>query len=144
IYAARSCAWTKEQFKLLEWASAQCAVILEVRRLHRQLLRSNANLDALVRNRTAELQDMVNELEHFSYSITHDLRAPLRAMQGFADMLGEECAGHLSDQSREYLRRLTTAGSRMDRLITDALVYSKTVREELALGAVDAGSLLRG
>lgn len=144
VYARQPQGWTKQQFKLLEWATAHCGLLLEVRRLHQQLVQSNTDLDRLVRERTGELQEMVNELEHFSYSITHDLRAPLRAMHGFAGMLAEECADRLTEQSREYLRRLTTAATRMDRLITDALVYSKTVREELALRPLDPAELLRG
>jgi light-regulated signal transduction histidine kinase (bacteriophytochrome) len=66
----------------------------------------------------------VNELEHFSYSITHDMRAPLRAMQGFAGLLAEECMAGLSEEHRLYLRRIMTATTRMDQLITDALSYS--------------------
>jgi len=144
VYADRPQLWTAYEFKLLEWAAAQCSLILEVRRLHNELLRSNARLDALVTQRTAELQEMVNELEHFSYTITHDLRAPLRAMHGFAGMLADECQGKLDEQSQEYLRRIMTAAQRMDRLITDALAYSKTVREELALAPTEPVRLLRG
>lgn len=144
IYSPHPRAWTKSEFKLLEWAGTQLGVILEIRRLHRQLQQANRDLDGVVRERTAELQEMVNELEHFSYSITHDLRAPLRAMHGFAEMLAEECESHLTDVSREYLRRLTTAAQRMDRLITDALSYSKTVREEVALHPVDPEPLIKG
>lgn len=144
IYAAQPQTWTTHQFRLLEWATAHCGLLVEVRRLQQELRQNNADLDRLVQARTAELQDMVNELEHFSYSITHDLRAPLRAMHGFAGMLAEECAEQLTEQSRDYLRRLTTAATRMDRLITDALVYSKTVREELALRPVNPAELLRG
>ena len=52
-----------------------------------------AELERLVAERTAKLQELVGELEHFSYTITHDMRAPLRAMQGFAEMMAEACGG---------------------------------------------------
>lgn len=136
--------WTKEQFKLVEWMSSQCSLLMDSRRLKQELLQNNAELDALVRSRTADLQELVNELEHFSYTITHDLRAPLRAMHGFAGLLAEECIDALNEQSREYLKRITTAAGRMDRLITDALSYSKVVRHEMPMEPVDVNRLLAG
>lgn len=100
-------------------------------------------LERLVAERTARLQDTVGELEHFSYTITHDMRAPLRAMQGFAGLMLNDCAGLRPDQ-QEYMRRIAGSAERMDELITDALNYSKVVREELELEPVDPGALLRG
>lgn len=101
-------------------------------------------LQRLVTERTAKLQEMVAELEHFSYSITHDMRAPLRAMQGFAEMMTEACAQCQAAQPKAFLRRIGTAAGRMDCLITDALNYSRTVRQELPLMPVDTGKLLHG
>jgi signal transduction histidine kinase len=117
---------------------------MESRRLKQELQRNNQRLDGLVKERTAELQDLVNELEHFSYTITHDLRAPLRAMHGFAGLLAEECMDTLNEQCREYLKRITTAAGRMDRLIMDALSYSKVVRHQMPMEPVDIGRLLHG
>lgn len=87
---------------------------------------------------------MVGDLEHFSYTITHDMRAPLRAIQGFAAMLldrPDECAHPMT---RDYIQRILEAAARMDRLIIDALDYSKVVRQDMPLEAVDTGALLRG
>jgi signal transduction histidine kinase len=144
VYAGHPYAWTREQFQIIEWAAAQCSLILEARRLHDHVLATNAALDCQVRERTLELQELVNELEHFSYTITHDMRAPLRAMHGYAGMLQEECLSSLGESGREYLQRISTAASRMDQLITDALSYSKAVRLELAMTAIDPIRLLRG
>ncbi|MDF3057136.1 MAG: hypothetical protein K0R17_1351 [Rariglobus sp.] len=144
VYSTYEHDWTKEQFQIIEWTSAQCSLLMDSRRLQLELQRANNDLDRLVRERTAELQELVNELEHFSYTITHDLRAPLRAMHGFAGLLAEECMTVLNDQSREYLRRITTAAGRMDRLIIDALSYSKIVRNEMPMEPVDVDRLLRG
>lgn len=144
VYCLHQHAWTNEQFQMIEWISAQCSMLMDSRRLQVELQRTNATLDRLVKERTAELQDLVNELEHFSYTITHDLRAPLRAMHGFAGLLADECTDVLNAQSREYVTRITTAAGRMDRLITDALSYSKVVRNEMPMEPVDLGRLLRG
>ena len=103
-----------------------------------------AELERLVAERTAKLQELVTELEHFSYTITHDMRAPLRAMQGFAELMTEACAACNQQETQGFLRRIRTSAARMDSLITDALNYSRTVRQELALVPVDAGALLRG
>ena len=63
-----------------------------------------------MRERTAKLEETVGELEHFSYSITHDMRAPLRAMQGFAGLLiNELCCNCPKDENRDWLRRITTS-----------------------------------
>ena len=102
------------------------------------------NLEATVQLRTAELQKTVNELEHFSYSITHDMRAPLRAMHSFASLLLDDFAPTLPPLAHDYLKRIAISADRMDHLITDALDYSKAMREELKLAPVDSEKLLRG
>ncbi len=144
VYSTVKHEWTKEQFQIIEWVSAQCSLLMDSRRLQAELRRANSDLDRVVKERTAELQELVNELEHFSYTITHDLRAPLRAMHGFAGLLAEECRTVLNEESREYLTRITTAAVRMDRLITDALSYSKVARKEMPMEVVDVAGLLRG
>ena len=99
------------------------AEALERRRLASELQRHAANLDNLVRDRTAKLEQTVAELEHFSYTITHDMRAPLRAMTGFAQMLTASHAQSLPEAGRDFLRRIREGALRMDHLITDALQY---------------------
>ena len=109
-----------------------------------ELAIANAGLESIVKARTAELQELVTELEYFSYTITHDMRAPLRAMQSFGDLLLEKWEEGDRPEQLDLVRRIATAAGRMDRLITDALNYSKTLRQELALSPVDAHALLRG
>jgi signal transduction histidine kinase len=86
----------------------------------------------------------MSELEHMSYSIVHDLRAPLRAIQGFAGFIAENEKQRLDPESSDLLARMETATRRMDLLITDALNYNKAVREELPLNRVAIEDLLRG
>jgi len=143
LHSTEPHAWTARQFELIEWAASQCGLMLEVTRLRDELSASNKNLEALVTERTAELQELVAELEHFSYTITHDMRAPLRALQGFAAMLMSECQP-LNHGHADYLNRIIQAAERMDRLITDALSYSEAVRFEQPPARVDTMRLLEG
>jgi nitrogen-specific signal transduction histidine kinase len=115
-----------------------------LRQARDELARVNAELEQKVQQRTARLRETVAELEGFSYSITHDMRAPLRAMNGYAEMLEAEFGRIPSTDALEYLRRIKVAANRMDQLIQDSLNYSKLVREHLPLGPVDLGNLLRG
>ena len=109
---------------------------------HAQLANRALNLEKLVGERTAKLRETISELESFSYSITHDMRAPLRAMQSFAAMLAEECS-QLSAQGHDYTRRIVASAGRMDQLITDVLNYSRVAHADLPLKTVDTARLLR-
>lgn len=109
------------------------------------LARGKAQLEHLVEARTTKLREMVTELQHISYAITHDMRAPLRAMGAFAEMLLEESvSARGSAQSKEYCRRILTAASRLDTLIRDALSFTRAVLQELPLLPVNLSILLRG
>ena len=101
------------------------------------------HLEQLVAERTTRLRDTISELEHFSYTITHDMRAPLRAMQGFAGMLLSESADRLTSESAGYLRRIMEGARRMDALIRDFLQYAQVVREEVPLAAVEPTPVLQ-
>jgi signal transduction histidine kinase len=106
--------------------------------------RAEEALEHTVATRTRELQETVHDLEAFSYSVAHDMRAPLRAMQGFASMLTEDCSGELGSSGKEYLRRIAKSANRLDALIQDVLNYSKLIRAELNLEAVDAHAFIQG
>jgi signal transduction histidine kinase len=103
-----------------------------------------AILEQTVAERTAELHDTISELEAFSYSISHDMRAPLRSMRGYADILMRECSETLTPESRRYLERITSSAERMDRLIQDVLTFSRVARNELTLEPVNLDHLVRG
>jgi signal transduction histidine kinase len=111
--------------------------------IQEQLRQHAAQLELTVSERTAKLRETVHELEAFSYSIAHDMRAPLRAMQGFANMLQEEYAQELEGEGCEYLRRISASAHRLDRLIQDVLDYSKIVRAELPVEQVETENFLR-
>jgi PAS domain S-box-containing protein len=117
----------------------------EALREAQEKLRQHADtLESMVTERTAELSKTIGELEHFSYSITHDMRAPLRAMRGFSSLLLDSFSGVLPPEGQDFLKRIAVSADRMDQLIVDALDYSKAMREEPALVPLDAEKLLRG
>jgi PAS domain S-box-containing protein len=109
---------------------------------HAELERHSQTLEATVQERTTRLRDAVGELEAFSYSIAHDMRAPLRSMQGFSRLLVEEHGSALNDEAKSYLRRIVASANRLDRLIQDVLNYSRVVRGELCMEEVDTHTLV--
>ncbi len=128
--------WSAEEKTLLENVVARVWPLLERAHIEEELER-------LVGERTASLQDAVTQMEEFSYSVSHDLRAPLRAMQGYASALLEDYRGRVIDaEAEEYLQRIVTAGLRMDRLTRDVLVYSKIPRTNLQLQPVALDKLV--
>ena len=107
------------------------------------LRKFNVALERKVTERTAALDAANRELEAFTYSASHDLRAPLRAIDGFADLLAERLAGALTGEAREYLGQLHAAAARMNRLIDDLLALSQASRAALAKSPVDLSALAR-
>lgn len=95
-----------------------------------------ATLEGRVAERTTALQEANRELEAFGYSVSHDLRAPLRSMQGFSQALLEDYADGLPPTGRRYLQRIAAAAGRMDELIQDLLAYSRLSRAEIRLERV--------
>jgi PAS domain S-box-containing protein len=116
---------------------------ITTRKQAEELMRSEATrLDALVEQRTARLQETIGELEAFSYSISHDMRAPLRAMQGYARALLEDYGTSLDAEGNNYLDRISRAANRLDSLIQDVLAYSRVAKGEIQLHPVDIEALL--
>jgi PAS domain S-box-containing protein len=100
-------------------------------------------LEKRVEERTAQLAEANGQLEAFAYTISHDLRAPLRAMQGFAQALQEDYADRLDDVGRDYARRVVSASADMDQLIRDLLEYSRLQRREVPVETVSLESVVR-
>jgi PAS domain S-box-containing protein len=100
-----------------------------------------AELEERVRERTAQLETANRELEAFAYSVSHDLRAPLRAMSGFSHLLLEYYGEKLDDQGRHYLQRMDQVSQRMGKLIDDLLSLSRLTRVEMRRGRVDLSAM---
>jgi signal transduction histidine kinase len=114
----------------------------ELLRAKETISRHAAELEQTVQERTARLLETNGQLEAFSYSISHDMRGPLRAMQQYAQILLEEQEG-IDAQGREYLERVSRAASRLDRLIQDVLLYSRATRAEISLDEVNLDKLVQ-
>ena len=111
--------------------------ITELKIAEEQLSRLNIGLENRIRERTMQLESANSELESFCYTVSHDLRAPLRHISGFANILSEECFDSLNDLGRDCLKRITSASSRMGILIDDLLHLSRVSQAEIKLENVD-------
>jgi light-regulated signal transduction histidine kinase (bacteriophytochrome) len=105
--------------------------ITERKMAEEEIRRLNADLEHRVAERTAQLEAANKELEAFAYSVSHDLRAPLRSIEGFGQALQEDYAGYLDDQGLDYLNRIRSASKRMGLLIDDLLELSRLTRGEV-------------
>jgi PAS domain S-box-containing protein len=104
--------------------------------------RFQEELERLVQERTARLRETIGELEAFSYSVSHDMRAPLRAMQGYAKALTADYKDKLDSEAMMYLDRIARASHRLDLLIQDVLAYSKVAKSEITLAPVNLDRLI--
>jgi len=122
---------------LRELSETRAALVADLERKNAELARANDEL-----RRTKEAAENANrELESFSYSVSHDLRAPLRAIDGFSQMLLQQCGAQLDDKARHYLDRVRASTQRMGLLIDDMLALARVSRTTLRRELVDLGAL---
>jgi PAS domain S-box-containing protein len=116
-------------------------VITARKEAEENIRRLNAELEQRVRERTAQLEAAVTELEAFSYSVSHDLRAPLRAIDGFANILAEDHAAQLGTEGLRVLEVIEKETARMGQLIDDLLAFSRIGRCEMQSACIDMSTL---
>ncbi|SDU03217.1 His Kinase A (phospho-acceptor) domain-containing protein [Verrucomicrobium sp. GAS474] len=114
--------------------------IHSIREAEIKLQNANQDLEARVAERTASLREAIHQMEQFSYTVSHDLRAPLRAMQGYSSALLEDYAGELNEEARHHLEKIASNAARLDKMIIDVLTFTRISRESPILTEV---SLLR-
>ncbi len=117
--------------------------IAERKQVEDKVRRLNAELEERVAERTAQLEAANKELEAFSYSVSHDLRAPLRGIDGWSLALLEDYGDRLDEQARVYLGRVRSEAQRMGQLIDDLLQLSRVARADMRRGPVDLTALAR-
>jgi PAS/PAC sensor signal transduction histidine kinase (EC 2.7.13.3) len=117
--------------------------VTERRHAEEEVWAYREHLEELVRERTAELEAANREMESFSYSVSHDLRAPLRALDGFSAILAQEYPDRLDERGRGYLGRIRGAARTMALLVDGLLSLARLNRQELTVAPVDLSALAR-
>lgn len=133
---------TARQLKLVNQETVLRAQELE--RAQAQLQRLNDELENRVRERTTQLETANRELEQFSDAVAHDLRSPIRALQGYGAILAAECTDGLSEECQALIRRIPAAAARMSALVEDLMRLSRVNRASLRRDRVDLSEIARG
>ncbi|MCE1189843.1 MAG: PAS domain S-box protein [Ignavibacteria bacterium] len=123
--------------------TSQIGIVVERTVLFEKVLKQADELDKKVKERTQQLESANKELEAFSYSVSHDLRAPLRAIDGFGLALYEDYYSNLDDQGRNYIQRIRVNSQKMAQLIDDILQMSRLTRKEIRRERISLSQLIR-
>ncbi|HEY6863327.1 MAG TPA: ATP-binding protein [Burkholderiales bacterium] len=139
----RGATFPAEQVRVAREVATQLAIAIAQARLLAQVRRHAQELEERVQARTRELEAANEDLQSFAYSVSHDLRAPLRHIDGFSRMLEQDHAARLDDDGRRLLSTVRKGAARMGRLLDDLLAFSRYGRAAISPGAVDMTALAR-
>jgi light-regulated signal transduction histidine kinase (bacteriophytochrome) len=134
--------WKAEDLHLLTLVGELLTSLMARVRAELNLRQLNEDLEQRVAERTAQLEAANRELETFTYSVSHDLRAPLRAIDGYSKALWEDNGAQLNSSGKDYLDRLRAANLRMGELVDDLLQLSQLTRGEFHRGPVDLSQMV--
>lgn len=143
VESAQPDAYTENDERLLTSLAGPAAVAIENARLYDEVQDYSSTLEQRVAERTDELEAINKELEAFSYSVSHDLRAPLRAMDGFSLAVLEDYGYKLDEEGKDYLQRIRGASQHMGQLIDDILQLSRVSRAEMHTESVDLSEIIQ-
>jgi signal transduction histidine kinase len=139
VLVGRRATFFEDDLALLQLLADQAGVVLE----HRRLFEEMHALNSALQHNVSELRAVNDELGAFAYSVSHDLRAPLRSIDGFSQILLEDKGPILGDDGRQHLDRVRAAATRMGALIDDMLLLSRLTRDEMNPRTVDLTALAR-
>lgn len=134
---------TPEDQEIMSEIASQITISIEQARLREETRKYAENLEKRVLERTNQLEESNRELEAFAYSVSHDLRAPLRAIDGFTRLLEEEYEGEVDDEGKRLIHVIRASTEKMDHLITDILELSRVNRAQMKFVRMDMTSLVR-
>jgi signal transduction histidine kinase len=143
-FGGEEAAFPPEQVGIASEVATQLAIAITQARLLERVRRHAEELEVRVGERTAELQAANRELEAFSYSVSHDLRSPLRAIDGYALMLAEDYGPRLDDEGRRLVSVVRQSAATMGQLIEDLLRFAQAGRASLVASPLEVGALVRG
>ncbi len=149
LYGALNIRWdnprifSKEDLDIAAEVAGEISIAIEQARLLNETKRNAAELEQRVIDRTAQLEESNKELEAFSYSVSHDLRAPLRHISGFVDLLTKSFQDKLPEPEKHYLDTIADSAHQMGILIDDLLQFSRTGRQEMKLTELDMNIALQ-
>lgn len=133
--------YNQEDLALIEDLARRAALLIDNAKLYQQAQQLNSELEQRVVERTAQLAVINKELEAFSYSVSHDLRAPLRSMDGYSQALQEDYAEILDEAGQGFLKRIRASSQHMGQLIDDLLMLSQLTRQEIRQEPVNLSAL---
>ena len=134
--------FTEDDVHFLSLFASQAAGAVYGAELYEKQLQNAAELENRVNERTRELQLKNKELETFTYTVSHDLKAPLRGISGYSSLLMEDHSDQLDDEGKRYLANLVSSTERMNLLIEDLLAYSRIERREIKKSNVNFSELI--
>lgn len=134
--------WSKFQVESLLTLARNIGSTLTRHNAQQALFKMNENLEQMVKQRTDKMRSAIKELESFSYSVSHDLRAPLRAISGFSQVLADEYGKTISEEGQSYLEHILKGASEMSQLIDDLLDFSRMGRRRLEFSVLDIEALV--
>lgn len=135
--------FTQEHLEIAEEVASQLAIALTQARLYEEIEQHAAELEDRVKLRTGELEEKTRELETFTYSVSHDLKAPLRGIDGYSRLLLEDHADALNEEGKTFLTTVRHAAQQMSQLIDDLLAYSRLERRAIQNQVIDPRNIVQ-
>lgn len=144
IHSTHKQHFTPDDVNFLQAVANLLAEAIARKQTEEEVSQLNQTLEQRVQERTQQLEEANQEMEAFSYSVAHDLRAPLRAIQGFSQVLIEDYGSQLDELGQEYINRMGASAEHLDQLIQDLLAYSRLGRTEVQLKRVSLSAVIEG